>query len=256
MFTFFLTVLFQGMMVNDSGDNSDQGEEWSSLTRIQELQERNEALQQALNNEQRKISEPAEFQDAGQLKESKVIELSRKTRRLTVALEKEKTRADSLTLKLNESLGREAELADELESIRKGGACDAQQQDPNNNVKSLKDKLTSTMRKLEDERIQQTALKQQVAGLRKIISLEVGGEDTSIESLLLLLGNGSSWRGRQQQILNLQEKVRKLKALVQEMKGTDPAGQQEYDRSKQNLLRIETERRSMYEKQAQELDAS
>ena len=68
-------------------------------------------------------------------------------------------------------------------------------QDPNGS-KTLKDKVGYYLRKLEEERMAQQTLKQEIKHLRRVIAQEIG-EDVPIESIII---GTSTWKGRQQQI--------------------------------------------------------
>lgn len=72
--------------------------------------------------------------------------------------------------------------------------------------KIARDKLAISLRKLEDERIQNQKLKSEIIVLKKYLAKEIG-PDFSINKL----SNDLGWKGRQEQIVLLKEKIKELK---------------------------------------------
>ncbi|EPZ36725.1 hypothetical protein O9G_002336 [Rozella allomycis CSF55] len=160
---------------------------------IHELQEENRFLKNALEQNENK----------NELKESKIIELSKRARRLNVSLEKERT--------LNDSLRKEIEhLKNSIRDITEAKESNKEHNQAEIEVKSLKEKIQILQRKLEEERIQVRGLKQENMNLKKIVAQEVGIEEVT---------NGVppvGWKGRQQIISLLKNKIKTLQIKLKE----------------------------------------
>ncbi|XP_073887916.1 coiled-coil domain-containing protein 13 isoform X7 [Macaca fascicularis] len=121
---------------------------------------------------------------AGDMVATKIVELSKKNRLLMAESEGAKTRVKQLTNRIQE-LEREPETPE---------------------VKALQDRLAATNLKMSDLRNQIQSVKQELRMAQKVLASEVG-EDVNVQQLLSSPG---TWRGRAQQILVLQSKVREL----------------------------------------------
>ncbi|KAI9199454.1 uncharacterized protein BJ171DRAFT_631556 [Polychytrium aggregatum] len=134
--------------------------------------------------------------------QTKIIELSKKARKLTMALEKERGINASLAAKLEE-IQRQLQVQKE-EKIQ---LCSASNLDQLHiEMRGAKEKLSLATRKLEEERIQNHSAKAEIRQLQKLLAQEIG-DGVPISQLI----EGSpSWRGRSQQIALLKEKVREL----------------------------------------------
>ncbi|NXV88240.1 CCD13 protein, partial [Calonectris borealis] len=132
-------------------------------------------------------------------------------------------------------------------------------------VKALQEKLTTANFKVMEYRNQLQSAKQELKMTQKLLANEVG-EDVNIQSLLT---NSGSWRGRAQQILVLQSKVRELENQLGQNKTrtslseideellalTDP---RKLSAQEKNLLKIrslEKEKKETLEKLTGEHDA-
>ncbi|XP_068951925.1 coiled-coil domain-containing protein 13 [Petaurus breviceps papuanus] len=151
---------------------------------------------------------------AGDVVATKIVELSKKNRDLTAETEGEKTRVKQLNNRVRD-LERELQAA--LAKIQAQGGRDSvtKQLNPrttegilaeNPEVKTLQDKLASANFKIVEYRNQIQTIKQELKVAQKVLASEVG-EDLNIQQLLSSPG---TWRGRAQQILVLQSKIREL----------------------------------------------
>ncbi|XP_032172806.1 coiled-coil domain-containing protein 13 [Mustela erminea] len=151
---------------------------------------------------------------AGDAIATKIVELSKKNRVLTAESEGAKTRVKQLGNRVREL---EQELQAALAKLPATAATDggakasrAQMGDralpETPEVKALQDRLAATNLKMSDLRNQIQSVKQELRMAQKVLTSEVG-EDVNVQQLLSSPG---TWRGRAQQILVLQSKVREL----------------------------------------------
>ncbi|KAM4686537.1 coiled-coil domain-containing protein 13 isoform 4-T5 [Amazona ochrocephala] len=151
---------------------------------------------------------------AGDVAATKIVELAKKNREITAEAETEKAKVKQLNNKVKEL---ERELQTAVEKIHCLGGVDAGIKQStlkmiegnlaeSPEVKALQEKLTAANFKVMEYRNQLQSAKQELKMTQKLLANEVG-EDVNIQSLLT---NSGSWRGRAQQILVLQSRVRDL----------------------------------------------
>ncbi|XP_035886353.1 coiled-coil domain-containing protein 13 isoform X2 [Phyllostomus discolor] len=209
---------------------------------------------------------------AGDVIATKIVELSKKNRVLTAESEGAKTRVKQLSKRVQEL---EQELQTALARLPAKGAADAGARTPRAQagdralpeapeVKVAQDRLAAANLKMSDLRNQVQSLRQELRMAQKVLASEVG-EDVSVQQLLSSPG---TWRGRAQQILVLQSKVRELeKQLGQPQSRAVGTASDELSvcpdprkltAQERNLLRIrllEREKQEGWEKLAGERDA-
>ncbi|XP_060241007.1 coiled-coil domain-containing protein 13 isoform X3 [Meriones unguiculatus] len=203
---------------------------------------------------------------AGDLVATKIVELSKKNRGLMAESESSKARVKQLTNRIQE-------LEDQLQTAKlpAKGATDAGAKpvktQPGDRasletpeVKALQDRLAATNLKMTDLRNQIQSAKQELRMAQKVLASEVG-EDVNVQQLLASPG---TWRGRAQQILVLQSKVRELEKQL-EQRQTRTTGSElsvsldprKLTAQEKNLLRIrslEREKQEGWEKLTSERD--
>ncbi|XP_040595822.1 coiled-coil domain-containing protein 13 isoform X2 [Mesocricetus auratus] len=208
---------------------------------------------------------------AGDLVATKIVELSKKNRGLMAESESAKVRVKQLTNRIQE-LEHELQMAPARQpakgttdtgtkSLRTQTGDRALLETPE--VKALQERLAATNLKMSDLRNQIQAAKQELRVAQKVLANEVG-DDVNIQQLLASPG---TWRGRAQQILVLQSKVRELeKQLGQHQNRTADCPSSELPVSsdprkltaqEKNLLRIrslERHKQESWEKLTSERD--
>nr|XP_009918621.1 PREDICTED: coiled-coil domain-containing protein 13 [Haliaeetus albicilla] len=210
---------------------------------------------------------------AGDVAATKIVELAKKNREITAETESEKAKVKQLNNKVKEL---ERELQTAIEKLHSLGGGDAKIKQStlkmiegnlaeSPKVKALQEKLTTANFKVMEYRNQLQSAKQELKMTQKLLANEVG-EDVNIQSLLT---NSGSWRGRAQQILVLQSKVRELENQLGQNKTrtslseideellalTDP---RKLSAQEKNLLKIrslEKEKKETLEKLTGEHDA-
>ncbi|CAM4523575.1 unnamed protein product [Lepidochelys olivacea] len=190
---------------------------------------------------------------AGDVAATKIVELSKKNRELTAETESEKAKVKQLNNKVKElekelqtALGKIQSLGGNDSGIKQSMLRTMEGNSPESpELKALQEKLTAANFKAMEYRNQLQTTKQELKMMQKLLASEVG-EDVNIQNLLTISG---SWRGRAQQILVLQGKVRELENQLGQSKSrasvnnvdeemlalTDP---QKLSAQEKNLLRI------------------
>ncbi|XP_014112188.1 PREDICTED: coiled-coil domain-containing protein 13 [Pseudopodoces humilis] len=161
---------------------------------------------------------------AGDVAATKIVELAKKNREITAEFESERARVKQLNYKVKE-LERELQAATEKIHSLGGDAAGIKESTlkilegnlaESPEVKALQEKLSTANIKVTEYRNQLQNVKQELKLTQKILAKEVG-EDVNIQSLLT---NSGSWRGRAQQILLLQTRVRELEHKLSQNKIT------------------------------------
>lgn len=194
---------------NDSEDQIDQS------VLIKALQLDNEALKSKLMVTESELQKLKLKKSEEKLKQpivpgasasEKIIDLSKRNRELNATLSVEKSKVQQLSLKLKK--------AEDLHEIKDSEAKNVKscEQDGDQKVKVLTQQLEQCNMKLTECRNENQIIKQELKMAHKIIVSEVGKVDTN-----LLLSGAVNWRGRAQQIIILQNKLKETKRQLAEV---------------------------------------
>ncbi|XP_039222718.1 coiled-coil domain-containing protein 13 isoform X2 [Crotalus tigris] len=146
---------------------------------------------------------------SGDVAASKIVELAKQNRHMTAEMEREKTRTKQLNNRIKQ-------LEKDISSVKLQTHGDSpafrKKADTTMSpeVKALHEKLSAVNLKASEYRNQLQSTKQELKMTQKLLTNEVG-VDVNIQNLL---SNPGSWRGRAQQILVLQGRVRELETQL------------------------------------------
>lgn len=204
----------------------------------------------------------------------RIMELSKKNRELMADLESERNKVRQLMKKMRE-MEREMVSSGILQSNskqpgeeQKSKSKSSDSEKDSSEVASLQDKLSQANNKVAEFRNQCDKLKKDLKVAHKVLAKEVGDGF----NIATLLNDSSGWRGRQQQITSLQNKVTELKGqLNQVARGgsvtsnniflrsammSPSSAPSQYDEKHRSVLKkIEKDRKEAQEKTQAELES-
>ncbi|XP_038654447.1 coiled-coil domain-containing protein 13 [Scyliorhinus canicula] len=198
---------------------------------IQELRDENGRLYKLLNERNFEIKHLRKKREedqlalagtagiAGDVAATKIVELSKRNRELNVENESLKSKVKQLGNTLQELKKEATPSGNQPVSAKEASGQTNKELSPGMQNSSLSDsfdakvlqeKLSAANLKLVESRNQILSVKQELKMAHKVLVNEVG-EDVNVQHLL---NNKGSWRGRSQQILILQKKIRELESQV------------------------------------------
>ncbi|KNE56311.1 hypothetical protein AMAG_02134 [Allomyces macrogynus ATCC 38327] len=177
--------------------------------KTKEIGDLNAQLQEEQGGGKSNAAPPPVQSKADEAKEAKIIELSKRVRKITVVLERERTKSAKLEAQVAELTQAAAAAARSPTpnskkpkgSASRGTASPSEDQQPNRD----REKLAALQRKLDEEKSITVGLRADVARLQRALAAELGDGVPLSRAV-----SDPTWKGRAQLITLLRDKVKKL----------------------------------------------
>lgn len=191
----------------------------------------------------------------------RVLQLAKKLRCATLALQSEKSECRKLRAEVERFRGAEKPVQD---TANTKGPASADE------IAKLNSRLNALSQKYQDEKLQSQTLKSKVSQLQQILQQEVGDDAKLSQAINQKQSDGTGWRGRAQQIVQLKQRVLQLEQAVKRAgsasggeecafapDSTDSCSAVSFRESHRTALRqTQKERRQESERLQQSLDAA
>ena len=182
----------------------------------------------------------------------KIVELSKKNRVLHAELASEKNRLRQL----EKTVTRQQVTRQQVSTTRDAHTRESREREENKGEQVVKQQLCALQEQLAQSKgkvveysNQCQQLRQELKLAHRVITREVG-EGATVSSLL---GSQSGWRGRSQQIINLQNRLSEMKGLLRKTRGEEGELMCSYPDSREDGgHRVEARQRAALEKMERE----
>ena len=145
-------------------------------------------------------------------RDSKIVALAKKCRRLQVALNKERANEISNSTKILELTKLTEQMKEELEDARREASSERKSSSPHGGsstaLESLQQDLVLANKQIEELRRKLSMSTEEVRKLQRVLQKEVG------DGASVAMTSEEGWRGRAQLIVMLKAKVKRLEAEV------------------------------------------
>ncbi|XP_077966837.1 coiled-coil domain-containing protein 13-like isoform X1 [Styela clava] len=181
----------------------------------------------------------------------KIVDLSKRNRELTAEREAEKTKSLKLMKQLAEleKSTNTTSSSTPRKKLSPRNTLAINPEVPSDNVEELNDKLQSCYIKMAEYRNQIQELKQELKIANKVLQQEIGEPPATMQ--LILSSGGSGFRGRTQQIMTLQDKVKDLEQKL--MTATGRVNLTRPDKNQERIKNMEKQRKEQTEELRNEI---
>ena len=231
--------------VNKSKGGGPPGDfSWENFDQVKQLSEANAALLQQLDNKDKEINKmkamvaataPISGFDAEKLsgvvgqngkyvdeetgfKDAKIVQLAKKNRRLTVSMEKEKSKVTKLAKEIERLQKQLNHAKAKGKTAERMLPADSQQQNTSSPaLVAAENEIKKLRRRTDAIRISRDKAKEDVRRVISVLRKEVG-DSVNVDSVLQGTFSGEGWRGRSQQIVMLRTKCKRLEKEIKNLR--------------------------------------
>ena len=218
---------------------------WENFDQVKQLSEANAALLQQLDNKDKEINKmkamvaataPINGFDAEKLsgvmgqngkyvdeetgfKDAKIVQLAKKNRRLTVSMEKEKSKVTKLAKEIERLQKQLTNAKSKGKTAERMLPADKQQNSTSSSpaLVAAENEIKKLRRRTDAIRISRDKAKEDVRRVISVLRKEVG-DSVNVDSVLQGTFSGEGWRGRSQQIVMLRTKCKRLEKEIKNLR--------------------------------------